>query len=1062
MFLLNIRHLMGRVIKSKTTLLALVIAVVVLVTPNLVFAAQGLIFSLMNWILYFLSAILSTLIDLVIRVMLYVSKYNNFLDVPAVDVGWKIIRDLCNNFFIVILMVSAISTVLSIKKYHYKAILSKLLMMAILINFSKMFTGLLIDFSQVIMLTFADKIATVGGKNILLNSIGLNDGYNLRELDEESGVGALDVGLALMLVMIVGTVAIVVITMITIILVYRIVMFWFLVIMSPFAYLASTFPPTQAYASKWWSNLFKYLAVGPAMMFFLYLSFFTMNKMAKTGQEEKFSLDSGGGSATTQKDKDRIAALTRKGITFSTLAEPENLFSVLITIAMMAGSLIVAQDLGVKGSKWGAKGISMLQDGMKGKGLAGTPFRVARTASRAAGTIAGTPFRALGRGVEMIGEGVGGKWGKAIKGAGTVVAAPGRIIHARVADSKSAENKARTATVKDFMKKKLGFGKNSIEAGQAFMKTGVGKGTVDAIAGGALGYAKTSTLTGAAVGAALGAGGSRLGKAIKDYGTSQRTKGNNAWGVTAEKFGGLVGGFLPSKPIASAFSEETNDQQAGEIKADNLTKKGQSSDPNFEGELMKGRWTDKGKSGIYFSGDSASSGQKHNLRAQLANKDAQKEQLDSINGVGYYAANGAGKDASLKAAWYDAISPQTGSPEKEAVVKKAVAELQKSLAAAEGNSDFDQGELLKTKAAIDFQADDLGISTKKTDDYKSTVIKSRNVNKEGRKMHEDTQEGLNVKHKFAEGEENTVGLDFREIKDIMDEHGVAFDIDQQGLNISEQSEDVIEAIKVRLQEIATKQLEDVEQKIAGGTNVQANGNVKNRILKAQARFNNPDDVKSLALQNRGLIQGKREKSVGLIHEDMHQAGLQSDEKAEEFGYEIEKRGLRSLTKDIGQEAAQMEADGEEYDFEQVLEKVREKRGSVGRIDEAIEALKAEKVTAGTAGSAVKSQSGSGGGELDTAAVLDALEKIEENTKRTAGRQAIGKGSGSSDQLADVGPGSVRSLFAEMNRSLKNKKSGGTATRVAGLVGNATDNRLDVKVTAEAVRGAIKSAGEKNS
>jgi len=64
--------------------------------------------------------------------------------------------------FILILLIIAFATILRQESYS-KKLLPKLLIMAVLINFSRTIFGLLIDFSQVIMLTFVNAFSAGGG-----------------------------------------------------------------------------------------------------------------------------------------------------------------------------------------------------------------------------------------------------------------------------------------------------------------------------------------------------------------------------------------------------------------------------------------------------------------------------------------------------------------------------------------------------------------------------------------------------------------------------------------------------------------------------------------------------------------------------------------------------------------------------------------------------------------------------------------------------------------------------------------------------------------------------------
>ena len=51
---------------------------------------------------------------LAIKTLILVANYSTFLDSGAVTFGWVIVRDLCNMFFVVVLLIIAFGTILNI------------------------------------------------------------------------------------------------------------------------------------------------------------------------------------------------------------------------------------------------------------------------------------------------------------------------------------------------------------------------------------------------------------------------------------------------------------------------------------------------------------------------------------------------------------------------------------------------------------------------------------------------------------------------------------------------------------------------------------------------------------------------------------------------------------------------------------------------------------------------------------------------------------------------------------------------------------------------------------
>ncbi|RJQ31947.1 hypothetical protein C4572_01890, partial [Candidatus Parcubacteria bacterium] len=226
----------------------------------------------LSWIIYGLAMVMGWLISITLSAISGVIGYSDFTGVTGVQKGWVIIRDLCNMFFILILLVIAFATILRIESYNYKKFLPKLILMAVLINFSMFITGIIIEFFQVLMLSFINPIQQDLGfwfvdKLNIKELIAINKDYAKISGD------AWDIFIAVFLVFLMLVVAFCVILVFAVILVFRIVMLWILVVLSPFAYFLAAFPRGESYAKRWWDMFVKWVAVGPLLAFFLWLSF---------------------------------------------------------------------------------------------------------------------------------------------------------------------------------------------------------------------------------------------------------------------------------------------------------------------------------------------------------------------------------------------------------------------------------------------------------------------------------------------------------------------------------------------------------------------------------------------------------------------------------------------------------------------------------------------------------------------------------------------------------------------------------------------------------------------
>ena len=310
------------------------------------------------WFLGLFVRALGQILILVIKAMVWIAGYQNFINSQAVSLGWVIVRDLCNMLFVVVLLVIAFGTILHLENYSYKKWLPKLVLMAILINFSKTICGLMIDLAQVVMLTFVNAFQDIAGANIT-DILGLSDIVTLAQSSSDVGWGSI-VG-AYFLGVIYLIVAIIVITTMLGMLVMRLVMIWLYVVLSPIAYLLAAFPGGQSWASKWWSEFIKNLIVGPVIAFFLWLSLASLQTGAPSVIDTK-SLD--------EVTKKEMAAMdvqsgdttkpTDVPVAASEASKPGALIKFVIAIGMLIGGLKIAQEVGGEAGSIAGKGMAAI------------------------------------------------------------------------------------------------------------------------------------------------------------------------------------------------------------------------------------------------------------------------------------------------------------------------------------------------------------------------------------------------------------------------------------------------------------------------------------------------------------------------------------------------------------------------------------------------------------------------------------------------------------------------------------------------------------------------------
>lgn len=291
------------------------------------------------------------------------AQYNDFTSVQGVEDGWKALRDLSNMFFIVILLIMSFATILKFEAYGYKQVLRKLILMAILINFSKTIVGLVIDFFQLIMLTFVATWKDVAAGNIT-SALGLDRIATFKNSGKEvtgDEAGFLEIFASIVAAYLFAGIFLILTCIVVFgfifMLLARIIMFWILVVLSPLAFLANAFPATQQYFSQWMSALTKELIVGPVMAFFLWLSFTIVGGSAS----KKNIQDTMNGIQSRQTNPSGMATETEQATlepnigNITEATSPTNVLTYLIGIAMLIGSLKVTQSIGGVASGMGSK-----------------------------------------------------------------------------------------------------------------------------------------------------------------------------------------------------------------------------------------------------------------------------------------------------------------------------------------------------------------------------------------------------------------------------------------------------------------------------------------------------------------------------------------------------------------------------------------------------------------------------------------------------------------------------------------------------------------------------------
>ncbi len=304
---------------------------------------------LTSWLVHILVYVFGQLLLIAISILIKVCSFNEFVEADIVTTGWVIIRDLANLGIVIMMLVIAFGTTLNKNAYKYQTMLPKLLVSAILINFSKEITGLLISLSQYLMMYFVHAFENIAAGNITYG-LGIDDMLSVRKAVRSAGGGAeindWNVLGALIMSMVMLAVALGVVLTMALMLLRRIVAFWMLLIMSPIYFVADLIPPAKEYASQWKKELTDNLVKGPTLAFMFWLSMTVLSKITDQNriinlQMQSEQAASGGALSTTD-----YAFFASK------MSSPQRVFDYLITIILFLFTMNLAKKAGGMAGKF--------------------------------------------------------------------------------------------------------------------------------------------------------------------------------------------------------------------------------------------------------------------------------------------------------------------------------------------------------------------------------------------------------------------------------------------------------------------------------------------------------------------------------------------------------------------------------------------------------------------------------------------------------------------------------------------------------------------------------------
>ena len=313
-------------------------------------------------ILQFINNMLVLLVGLVARLLdsAFLMSLAGLSGIDAITIGWGITRDVANIFFIFILLIIAIATILRLESYGAKQLLPKLIIVALLINFSLVIATTIVDASNILAFTFISRITPVSDKLAIILQINkITDTSedsvppSAKDIDWKTvasvgylaGLGIIDQAFttdeevmkatpllqnkpdeyviqffwqATILVLILTLIFVFV--AISVMLLIRNVALIVIFVLAPLGFLAAILPATRGYANQWWHKLFQWSFFFPASAFMIYLAIAYGAQMSQYVSQGNHVVNMG------------------------------MLFNYFATVAILIGSLIVAKQMGIVGA----------------------------------------------------------------------------------------------------------------------------------------------------------------------------------------------------------------------------------------------------------------------------------------------------------------------------------------------------------------------------------------------------------------------------------------------------------------------------------------------------------------------------------------------------------------------------------------------------------------------------------------------------------------------------------------------------------------------------------------
>jgi hypothetical protein len=257
-------------------------------------------------------------------------------------IAWGILRDIGNMLLLFGFIFMGLATILDLHSFPVKKALPRLLIFAILMNFSLFAAEAVIDITNGLSaaiykqantdpdacsdITFVDCSINYGLAGSVMKSTGLSTMFSIKNgfvaADSVGETVAVYITLALF-----ATIGAIVFMATAIMLIIRLITLTFLMVTSPIGFAGMAIPPLQGYAELWWKKLISQAVFAPVLILLIFVSL----KITET-----FNTVSENGLA---------GAITQGNTSVLSI-----IMVFFVVIGFMIGSLVAAKNIGASGS----------------------------------------------------------------------------------------------------------------------------------------------------------------------------------------------------------------------------------------------------------------------------------------------------------------------------------------------------------------------------------------------------------------------------------------------------------------------------------------------------------------------------------------------------------------------------------------------------------------------------------------------------------------------------------------------------------------------------------------